>query len=302
MVRLAAGVDAERRADLPLAGRLVDVPVHGQQRLALLDQPAHRGRADRAAKDVAGGNGRPQVRVQDRRGVETGVVRRHVDHEDRAPRVAHLLREVVEAPVQLFLGHLARGVPGRLVRPAVGEELEAARDVDHLAVDVDRPELRVVQDGVDSEVVVVARDHVQRNVRLGEALRREPHPRLDALVHQAVQQLVARCGVAGETLRVLAARDERVVADVCDVALELHELLVAARRAPDAEQLCLVASVAAHDRHDRLARQIAGDERDVRLVHVELDGVQELPPRLLGRVEVAHDVEPRRDVSRAAAR
>jgi hypothetical protein len=62
-----------------------------------------------------------------------------------------------------------------------------------------------------------------------------------------------------------------------------------------AEELGLVAIAVAHDRHDRLAGQVAGDECDVSLVRVQLDGVQELSPRRLGRVEIACDVEPSRD-------
>jgi hypothetical protein len=64
-----------------------------------------------------------------------------------------------------------------------------------------------------------------------------------------------------------------------------------------AEELGLVAVAPRIDRHDRLARQIARDERDVGLVRVELDGVQKLPPRRFRRMEVARDVEPGRDQS-----
>ena len=150
-------------------------------------------------------------------------------------------------------------------------------------------ELLAVENLVDREVVVVPGDQVQRHVRVCEALGCEPHPRLDALVHQAVQQLVA--------IDLLVSPHERVVADVGDVALELRELLVAARRAMHAEELGLVAVAARIDRDDRLARQVARDERDVGLVRIQLDGVQELPPRRLRRVEVARDVEPGCDQS-----
>ena len=61
-----------------------------------------------------------------------------------------------------------------------------------------------------------------------------------------------------------------------------------------AEELRLVAIAVADDRHDRLASQVAGDERDVSLVSVQLDGVQELSPRCLSRMEIARDVEPSR--------
>src|SRR6266566_6052604 len=52
VVRFAAGIHADRRADLPLAPRLVDVAVDRQDRLALLDQSPHGGRADRAPQHV----------------------------------------------------------------------------------------------------------------------------------------------------------------------------------------------------------------------------------------------------------
>ena len=165
------------------------------------------------------------------------------------------------------------------------------------AVRVDRAELGAVEDRVDREVVVVSRDQVERHVRVGEALGREAHPCLDALVHQPVEQHVARGRVVAQALCLLPRADERVEADVGDVALELRELLVAARGALDAEELGLEAPVALDDRHDRLSREVARDQRDVRLVDVQLDGVQELPPRGLGGVEVARDVEASGDVA-----
>jgi hypothetical protein len=63
----------------------------------------------------------------------------------------------------------------------------------------------------------------------------------------------------------------------------------------DAEEVGLVAPIAAQDRDDRLAGQIAGEQRDVGLVDVAPDGIDELPPSLLGGVKVAGDVEPGRD-------
>src|SRR2546429_8968460 len=57
VVRLAPRVDADGRTNLPLAARLVDVPVNREQRLAFLDYSPNRGRADRAAQDVARGDG-----------------------------------------------------------------------------------------------------------------------------------------------------------------------------------------------------------------------------------------------------
>jgi hypothetical protein len=113
--------------------------------------------------------------------------------------------------------------------------------------------------------------------------------------------------VGRQALGLVRRRDERVVADVGDVALERRQLVIAARGAMDAEQLGLVAPVALDDRDDRLAGQVASQQRDVGLVDVQLDRVEVLPPRLLGGVEVARDVQAGGDrrplpVSRAGAR
>jgi hypothetical protein len=64
-----------------------------------------------------------------------------------------------------------------------------------------------------------------------------------------------------------------------------------------AEELGLVAVAAKVDRYDRFAGQVAGDERDVGFVRVQLDGVQELSPRRFRRVEIARDVEASGDQS-----
>src|SRR5260370_4923867 len=66
VVRLAPRVHAHRRADLPLAARLVDVAMDRQDWPALLDQPPHRRRAGPAAAHVAGGDGGAQVLVDGR--------------------------------------------------------------------------------------------------------------------------------------------------------------------------------------------------------------------------------------------
>src|SRR6202521_4723503 len=95
VVRLAPRVDADRRTDLPLAARLVDVAVDRQDRLTLFGRPTTRGRADWAAEDVAGGDGGAEVLIEDRRRIEARVVRRHVDHEDGPPWVSQLLGQLV---------------------------------------------------------------------------------------------------------------------------------------------------------------------------------------------------------------
>jgi hypothetical protein len=57
------------------------------------------------------------------------------------------------------------------------------------------------------------------------------------------------------------------------------------------KQLGLVTPVALDDRDDRLAGEVAGEQRDVGLVDVEPDRVDELAPGLLGGVQVAGYVE-----------
>ena len=146
--------------------------------------------------------------------------------------------------VQLLLRLLARRLPRRDVRPAGGEQLEPAGDVEHLPVRVDGRVAVAVEHRVDAEVVVVPRHQIQRHLAVREPLRRQLEPGRHPLVHQPVQQRVAAGLVAGQPLRLVRRRDERVVADVGDVALELRQLLVAAGGAVHAEQLRLVAAVA----------------------------------------------------------
>jgi hypothetical protein len=66
-----------------------------------------------------------------------------------------------------------------------------------------------------------------------------------------------------------------------------------------AEQLGVITAVAVDDRDDRLAGQVAGEQRGIGLVDVQPDRVDELAPCLLGRVEVACDVEARGDGAEA---
>ena len=223
---------------------------------------------------------------------QTRVAGRDVDHEDRPARVAHLAGERIQTRLEHVLRLLAGRAPRRDVRPPRGQELEVARDVDHPPVDVLGECALVVQDRVDAEVVVVSRDQVKRHGAVAQSLIREIHPRADPLVHQLVKQAVAGLRIVRQPLGLVRRRDERVEADIGDVALEHGQLLIASGPPSDAEELGLVLPAVAHDRNDRLACEVAGDERDIGLVHVQLDRVQELPPGLLSRVEVAREVDP----------
>jgi hypothetical protein len=59
----------------------------------------------------------------------------------------------------------------------------------------------------------------------------------------------------------------------------------------DPEQVGLVCAVALNDRDDRLAGEVTREQPDVGLVDVLCERVDELPPRLLGGVQVARDIE-----------
>jgi hypothetical protein len=61
------------------------------------------------------------------------------------------------------------------------------------------------------------------------------------------------------------------------------------------EQLGLIAAVVIDDRNDRLAGEVAREQRDIGLVDVQPDRIDELAPRLLGGVEIAGDVDARGD-------
>ena len=79
---------------------------------------------------------------------------------------------------------------------------------------------------VDHELVVVAGDQHQRDLAAAQPLGGQLQPRLHALGHQPLEQLVARGLVARHPRGLVGRGDERVVADVGDVALELGQVLV----------------------------------------------------------------------------
>src|SRR5512146_2632929 len=78
--RFRTGVDTDRVTDPPLSSGFVDVTVDAQGRPEGLDGPANAGRADRSAPKVPCADGWPEIRRQQRGGVESRVVRRDVRH------------------------------------------------------------------------------------------------------------------------------------------------------------------------------------------------------------------------------
>ncbi len=150
------------------------------------------------------------------------------------------------------------------------------------------------EDRVDLEVVVVARHQVDRDAAALEPFGGEGHPLADAMGDQ-VGEMPAderRIGFHRGTLRL--GDPERVVAEVGDRAFQLDELrlgpghpaLAEDGRVPD-----FAALLAADDRDEGLAGEVAGDDGGVDLVDVRLHRVQELAPAPLRRVDVAADVE-----------
>src|ERR1700742_3354988 len=89
---VGAGVDADRRADLFVARRLVDVPVQAEQRLVAFDRLARRPRADTDHPRPAGVGDRAQLLVEFGRLVEVRLERRAVEVEDGLRRIAQLRR------------------------------------------------------------------------------------------------------------------------------------------------------------------------------------------------------------------
>src|SRR5439155_17504361 len=83
VVRLGAGVYAQRLADSSLAARLVDVAVNSEDRLERLDRLPDAGRAHGAAQKVAGRDRRLQRRREEWGPVQTGIERRDVGNDHR---------------------------------------------------------------------------------------------------------------------------------------------------------------------------------------------------------------------------
>src|SRR5689334_23657596 len=104
---LAPGVEGDRLADPSLTPRLVDVTVQAQHRLVRRDRVAHRGAAH--ARD----DWRPaldhwaELRVELHGLVDGGVLRRHVQVEDRSAGVVQLGDLLVDDLAQVVLVELA---------------------------------------------------------------------------------------------------------------------------------------------------------------------------------------------------
>src|SRR5262249_35810024 len=107
------------------------------------------------------------------------------------------------------------------------------------------------------------------------------------------EQLVQLGLVSAESVHLFFSGAERVVTEAGDVAFERGELVLIPGYPALAEKGRLITIAGRHDRDHRLASQIARIQDRVRLVDVEPDGVEQLAPGRIGRVEVRHHVQAR---------
>ena len=296
MVRLGASIHAERVADPPLAARFVDVPVDPEDRPEGLDRRADPRRPDRAPHQVAGRHLRPEIRRQEWRRVEARVVRRDVGHHHRLPRVANILEQGRKPVEELLLGEFARRVPRRRRGPPHADQLMPRRQVDDLLIDVSTVG-RGIEQWIDVAVVIIPGHQIDRHAGAIEPIGSQRHPLLDPTGDPLIE-VPAHDRWVRFHLRPFVGRDaDCVVAEVGDRALERDQLLLAPGHTPLAEHVRrpgLAAFLAPDDRDERLAGQVAGDQRCVDLVDVCTHRVQKLAPRALGGVEIAADVDAER--------
>src|SRR3954453_2903415 len=271
----APRVDAQRAAQPGRAARLVDVAVQRQRRLQALDRLAHRRRArgDRRVPRV----GQVHLRGQLRRVVQAGAVGRAVQAEDRPlRRGGELLGDPRDALREHRLVLLAVGIPRRAVRPAGRRQLEAAVDVDDLALG-ELHELGLADDVVDLELVVVAGADEAGDALAGELLVGQAHPALDRLEHVLLEERVPARLVLGELADLVGRGAERVVAAADYGLLKRLDRLLALELLAVLEQRRVPAPAAVvDDRHERLAGHVAAEDHDVGVV--VRARVQELAP------------------------
>src|SRR5579871_5943298 len=294
-VVLRSGVERERATDARLAAGFVNVTVQCEQGLVLLEYLADGAAADRdlARRTVLVDD--RQVRVDLAGRVQTGVVGRHMQVEDRARRRLDLLCEKPDALVQRVLVEFARAVPRRRVRVRARDHLVLAEPYEAVLAGHD------VAGGLDRGVaaprVVVAGHHVDVDPVLAHALVGELDPAAQLRDHHLVEEPLLQRRVirgGGDLLRAGEPRVHAVVADRVEQLVELARRAAAAHLAE--ERRAERARPVALDRHDRLAGEIAS--HDQRVDAVEASGAQELPPALVGAVHVRGVVEGERSLRR----
>src|SRR6202041_473445 len=147
-----AGIDGQRPAHTFDAAALVDVPVHREHWLVVVNSVAHGGRSDRFHDRPA--MRRPERLVECGRLVQAGAVRRGVEIEDGPLHVRDLADHRVYLFLELFLGSLAECVPRGRVGPAHRHQVEAV-EVEGLGL-AEGDARRGLDDVVDLPDVVVA--------------------------------------------------------------------------------------------------------------------------------------------------
>jgi hypothetical protein len=264
----------------------MNVPVQREQRLVSLDRPADGDRTDRLHQHRPALDHGLERAVEHRRPVDRGPGGRDVQVEYRPRRIGHLAGQLLDVLVQVVLVHLPGRVPRGPVRPAAGDHREPFAEVDQLV-------LGVGQDGGLAQVlaqlgrVVVAGHHVQRYAAAGHLLPGPGHPPVQALEHELQEHPVHRVAVAPGLVELGVRGPERVEAHIADLALHLVEFGGAQHPLPG-DLAGHVPAAAGHDRHHRLAGDVAAHDEGVRAV--ELGSVQELPPADVGAVDVGCEI------------
>ena len=144
---------------------------------------------------------------------------------------------------------------------------------------------------VDLVGVVVARNQVERRAALVEALRGQLHPRRQPILDRLEKALLEDARVV-ELGELLIGHGDGVEALVGQRPLDLPELVLVPGDPLAPAVTAVPASVGAHERNERLAREIACDEHRIRFPDAEADRVQQLPPGDLGGMQIGGDQEP----------
>src|SRR5215471_5280726 len=136
---VAAGIDDHGAAEPADAGRLVDVAVQAEQRLALQLGVAHRAAADRAVLHLAEDRLHLEVAVEPRRVVELGAQRRRVQVENGPLGAGQPVGVALDGRRELVLGLLPVGVPRGGVRVTPADHLVVVVDPEDLVLAVRAP-------------------------------------------------------------------------------------------------------------------------------------------------------------------
>lgn len=285
---LAARVDAHGAPDLHDPARLVNMAVQANRRLVALDDRAHRGRpgVDLLADQ---GPGRVDGRVELCAHVQARAERRHVQVEYRPLRVGQLARHLLQAAGEFLLADVARARPRRRVPVSARDHLDSRRDLQHLAVGVDRV-ARAVEHRLDREVVVVPAGDIQRYAQRLEALRAQREPLFHLEQRLGLEPPGHRITVAEQLGVLLLRHHNRILAKVAYLPDHGLQLILVGGDLLPAEHLGAPAARLLDHGGEPLAGQVPADHGDISLV--DRDRVEELAQHDVAGVEVRGVEQP----------